>query len=147
MTVEHLSLTLGQLSEAPARLRRCWAPAAGELGDQAAGDRRRQQRFAAGHDVHGLDELGGLDVLEDEAAGTGAQTLVDVLVEVEGGQHQHAGRGVGIVAKDCPGGLQAVHLGHANVHEDDVRLLCGRNRNRLGAIRGLTDDLNLRVGT
>jgi hypothetical protein len=40
--------------------------------------------------VDGRDQAVGLGVFEQEAAGAGAQRGEDVLVEVEGGQDQHA---------------------------------------------------------
>ncbi len=52
--------------------------------------RGREQRLAARDDAHGLDEVGGLDVLEQEAGGAGAQRAEHVLVELEGGEHDHA---------------------------------------------------------
>ena len=40
-------------------------------------------------------ELVGRDGLEQEAAGAGADRVIDVLVEVKGREHQHLGRRVG----------------------------------------------------
>jgi len=44
----------------------------GELADQAAGDRGRQQRLAGRDDPHRVEEPLGGDVLEQEATGSGA---------------------------------------------------------------------------
>ena len=65
----------------------------GEVLDQAPGDRGREQRAAVGDDADRGQQLVLGGVLEQEAARAGAQRLVDVLVEVEGGEHEHA-RGV-----------------------------------------------------
>src|SRR5439155_24855603 len=57
--------------------------------DQPTGDNRGQQRLTVGDGVDGGDELLGWYVLQHEAAGTGAQCLVHVVVQVEGGQDEH----------------------------------------------------------
>ena len=59
------------------------------------------------------------DVLEQESAGSGPQRVVDVLVQVEGGQDEDP-RAARAGAGELPGGLDAVHAGHAHVHQDDV---------------------------
>ena len=43
-------------------------------------------------------------------------------------------RAVGDLLNDLPDGLHTVHLGHDDVHQDDVRLRRARQRHRLGAI-------------
>ena len=92
------------------------------LGDgalhQPAGDARGQDRVARGDPGDGFHDLRGRGVLEQEAAGTGAQRVQDVLVGVEGGQHDHLGR-TGAGAQPAGGG-DAVHPRHAQVHQDDV---------------------------
>src|ERR671919_454722 len=55
----------------------------GELGDQLAGDARREQGVAAGDDAYGVAELVGLDALEQEAARSCTERLEYVFVEVE----------------------------------------------------------------
>src|SRR5262249_58133831 len=61
----------------------------------AAGHRRREQRVAPGGGAHRGDQVVPRRVLEQEPAGTGPQRLVDVFVKVEGGEHDHLGRGGG----------------------------------------------------
>ena len=63
---------------------------AGEVGDQPAGDRGGEQGIAGGDHADGLYEFGGGGVLEEEAAGAGAQRRIDVFVQVEGREHQHS---------------------------------------------------------
>ena len=88
--LEDLELARGQLVEPLRRARAAPAARAANSLDEAAGDRRGQQRVAAGDDADARGELLGRDVLEQEPAGPGAQRLVDVLVRVEGREHQDA---------------------------------------------------------
>jgi hypothetical protein len=91
-----------------------------EAFDESPGDRRCEQGVAGFDQPHRGDEVFGGDVLEQKATGTGGEGVVDVAVEVERGQHEHAA-GVGLL-QDAAGGFQAVHVGHADVHEHDVGL-------------------------
>ena len=62
--------------------------------DEPAGDARRQERVAAGHDADGVEDLLGRGVLQQEAAGAGLDCGVHVLVEVERGEdHTRTPRG------------------------------------------------------
>ncbi len=112
-----------------------------ELLDQASGDLRREQRVAVGHDAHRVEEVVGERVLEQEAARPGLERAVDVLVEVEGGEDQDPG--VDLALGDRPGRLEAVHLGHADVHQDDVGSLAHDEVDGLDAVGRLTDDLDV----
>jgi hypothetical protein len=60
--------------------------------DEAAGGGRSQDGVADRDGTDGGDQAGGLGVLEQEAAGAGAQPGIDVIVEVEGGQDQYSAR-------------------------------------------------------
>ena len=82
------------------------------LGDSSASPR--------GDDADRVEQVGRLDALAEEAAGPAAQGLEDVLVGLEGGQDQHPYAGEVVVGGDGPGGGEAVHVGHADVHQDDV---------------------------
>jgi hypothetical protein len=139
----HLALPVGEALE-PARNGGVDGQPLGELPDEAPGDRRRQQRPAVGHGADGDGQLVGGDVLEHEAAGAGAQRPVDVLVRVEGGQDQHPDVPVGR-GQDPGGRLQAVQIGHADVHEDHVGTVPAGHLNRLEPGPGLGDDLDVVV--
>ena len=109
---------------------------AGELADQAPGDARREQCLPGGHHPDGGEQVGGQRVLEQEAAGPGPQRREDVLVQVEGGQDERtdvAARG------DPPGGLDAVHDRHPDVHQDDVGTGPPGRLHRLRAVARLAD--------
>ena len=49
--------------------------------------------------------------------------------------------GVGVLGADPPGGLDAVDLGHRDVHEDHVGLQLVGQADRLLAVGGLADDV------
>ena len=89
-----------------------------------------------------FDELLRRDVLEQEAAGSGAERVVDVLVHVEGRQHHdlRLGRAVG---EEPARRLDAVELRHAHVHQHDVRREPLPFGDRLEPVRGFADDLDV----
>src|SRR5262249_5362998 len=93
----------------------------GESGVGRPGHGGGGEAWAGGAVRGGLQELAGARVLEQEAAGAGPERGVDVLVEVEGGEHEHTRAGERRVGADQPGRLEPVEDGHADVHQDDVR--------------------------
>ena len=76
----------------------------------------------------------------------GAQRLVDVLVGLEGGQDDDLDPGQVLIGADSPGGLQAVDPGHPDVHQDHVGALATGQVDRLPAVGGLADDLQVLRG-
>jgi hypothetical protein len=60
--------------------------------------------------------------LDDESARSGAQRGDHVLVGVVRGQHEHPDPGEIFVRGDHPGGLDAVQVGHADIHHQPVVL-------------------------
>jgi len=116
-----------------------------EALEQAAGDLRGQQGVA-GHDgAHAFDELVGRSAFEQKAAGAGTDRLIDVLVEVEGREDQHLGRRVG-AGEQAPGGFQAVQNRHADVHQDEVGRKLSYLGERVAAVVGLADDVEVGLG-
>src|ERR1017187_231616 len=111
----------------------------GELADQLPGDAGGEQRVAGGDYPDRGQQVAWRCVFEQEAAGTGAQRREHVLVQVERGQHQDAGAGGFRCGGDLPGGLDAVHAGHPDVHQDHVRFFSGGEFYRLGAGARLAD--------
>src|SRR3954471_6858127 len=99
---KHVELALGQTVE-PRRRRGLWN--AHELFDHAFRDGRGEKRISAGNRADCREELFGRVILEHEAAGAGAQRLVDIFVEVERRQDQDPRGGVGL--KDSPRRLEA----------------------------------------
>jgi hypothetical protein len=121
---------------------------AGELADQAPGDGRREQSLAGRDHPHGLEQPLGGDILEQEAAGPGAQRVVHIAVQVEGGQDEdpRARAPVRPGSGELPGGLDAVHDGHAHVHQDDVGGQLAADLHRLGPVAGGADHREVRLG-
>jgi hypothetical protein len=85
-------------------------------------------------------------VLDDEAAGPGADGLEHVLVELEGGEDDDAHLGQPVVGGDRAGGGQAVGARHADVHEHDVGPLPPGELHRLLAVTGLADHRDVVLG-
>jgi hypothetical protein len=51
-----------------------------------------------------------------------------------------------LCGEDAPGGFQAVHLRHPDVHEYHVGTVLEHRRDRLGAVCGLGDDRDAGLG-
>ncbi|GGT81445.1 hypothetical protein GCM10010244_02090 [Streptomyces coeruleorubidus] len=115
--------------------------ASGKTLHEAAGDGGREESVAGTDRADGRGQMLWRDVLEEEAAGPGGQCRVDVPVEVEGGQDDDAG-GVGGAGEDAAGGLQAVHLGHPDVHQHDVGTCAAGRFDRFGSVGRLGDDVD-----
>jgi hypothetical protein len=71
------------------------------------------------------------------------QRVVEVLVEVEGSEHDDLRR-VASVREQAAGRLDPVEVGHANVQQDDVGTQVLRLSDRGRAVGGLADDLDVR---
>ena len=103
--LQHLALALGEPVEQRGVLRRrarggAWR--GGHLGDDAAGDLGREQGVAAPDGADRLDELVGLAVLEQEAAGPGVEAVEEVVVAVEGGEDDDLAEVLGDDARRWP---------------------------------------------
>lgn len=108
--------------------------------DEAAGGGGVEHGGACGDEVDGAQDLGGVGVLEEEAVRACGQRVVDVLVEVEGGQGDDLRR-VGQGAQALGGG-DAVHAGHADVDQGDVDAVGGGLLDGVEPVRGLGDVLD-----
>jgi len=78
------------------------------------------------------------DVLQQESARSGPQAGERVLVEIERRQDDHARAEA--LTDDARRRLDAVHAGHAHVHQHDVGVELGRQSHRLAAIARLAHD-------
>ena len=104
-------------------------------------------RLAVAHDICArvayrgdrLEQESRRGVLEQETGGTDSERLVDVLVEREGGEHEHLGGAEPFVAADRSGRLEPVHARHADVHQHDVRAQPLGQPHRLVPVGRLSD--------
>jgi hypothetical protein len=96
--------------------------------------------------VHGADRVAQHQrrgVLEQEAAGTVPDRGGGPVVEVEGGQHDHADglgpAGCPLWGEDLARRLDAVHLRHPDVHQDNVGPQLVDHSDRFHAVVGRAD--------
>ena len=115
----------------------------GQFLDDPAGDARGEEGVAAGDDPDGVEDVLGWGVLEQEPAGAGPDGGVHVVVDVEGRQHHHPHTGQVRVGSDPPGGFDAVEHRHADVHQHHIGPLPTGQLDRLLAVGGLTDQLEV----
>ena len=112
--------------------------------EQPTRDGRGDQRVAGGDDADGGDEVGRRDVLEQEPARTGAKRVHDVLIRVERREHEDARAArLGIRACELSRRLHPVHDRHPDVHDDHVGSRPRSRGDRLAAVGGLPDDLDV----
>ena len=115
-----------------------------ELVEELRRHRRRDQALALDHGADGLGHLLDRDLLEQVAVGAGLDRLVEVVLLVADREHEDLGGGHEVA--DLTGRLDAVDLGHADVHEHDVGgQLLGLGHGLL-AVLGLGDDLDAVLG-
>ena len=82
-------------------------------------------------------------MLQQEAAGPRSQRREHVLVDIEGGQHEHPDPGRPRVGGDPPGRLNAVQHRHPDVHQQHIRTLPAGQRDRLVPGGGLPGELHV----
>ena len=142
---QHLALAVGEPVQPGIRPR-----AAGR--GSSAGERVEQPRVTLGATTASPaatariagQQLLRRHVLEQEPARAGPQRRVDVLVEVERGQHEHPrGRAGG---DDPPGRLDPVQPGIRTSISTTSGSQRGGHRHRLRAVAGLADHLEVRLG-
>jgi hypothetical protein len=108
---------------------------AGELFDHPSGHRRREERIAGGPDPDGVDQLLGGGILDQEAACTGPQRFIDVLVELERGEDQNSRRRL-VSGQQAAGRLEPVEVRHADVHQRSPSASRSKGRGkRMTAVR------------
>ena len=81
---EDFGFAFGELGELGGRVG--WCRCGGEALDEPAGDAGGEEGLAGGDDPDGVEDVFWSGVFEEEPAGAVAQRLVDVVVEVEGGE-------------------------------------------------------------
>ena len=85
-------------------------------------------------------ELVGVDVLEQEAAGAGAERTEDVVVDLECGEHDDPHVGEVGVGGDLSSGFDPVGPWHADVHQHDVGSCGAGELDGAAPAVGLADD-------
>ena len=136
--LEHLALALGQLGEG---LRGVARARHGEVLDHALGDVRAEDRLAAADRRDGAHDLVLIGALEQVAV---APARMAAKTESSSSNIVSTSTPMcGLCAHDLARRLDAVQLGHLQVHDDDVRLQLLGGRDRLGARRRLAHDLGL----
>ena len=131
---EHLALAVGQRREVLGDAGDGGRQAAADLVEQLAGDGGREDGVAGGDGPHGGDDLGGRGVLQQEAAGPGAEGVDDVLVEAERRQDQDPLAGRRRVAS-----MPSITGMRMSISTTSGRVLAGQ-ADRLGPVGGLGDD-------
>src|SRR5690606_28553093 len=105
----------------------------------------RQQRVAGRHDPDGPSQFVGGCVLQQEAAGSSTQRFVDVVVQVEGGQHDDLRVTQSRCTKYSAGRFQPVDLRHADIHQHDVRAQLPYGVRHVRSVGRVTDDVDVRL--
>ena len=90
--------------------------------------------------AYGVEELLRTGVLQQEAARAGLEGVEEVVVAVEG---RHDDDVPEVVGDEVAGGLDAVHPRHLDVHQHDVGAGRAGPFDRLEAVGGLADDLDV----
>jgi hypothetical protein len=106
-------------------------------------DLRCEQRLAIGDHPHRVEQQLGSGVLEQEPTRTGAQPVVDVLVEVEGGDDEDLRRGRPGVGDDAPGRLDTVEDRHSNVHQHHVGTFAKYDIDRFRTVTCFADHVDV----
>ena len=82
------------------------------------------------------------DVLEEESVRSGAECPVDVLIQIEGREHEHRQLGESRLAQ-AAGRRDAVNHGHPDIHQDHVRRGPPDHLHDVPAIGGFTHHLDV----
>src|SRR6185503_3460248 len=80
-----------------------------------------------------------------KAAGAGAERLVDVFVAVESGHDDDPGRVSVLLGEDLASRLEAVDIRHPDIHEHHVDPQTLSKVDRLPAVRGFSDYVDVRL--
>ncbi len=133
---QHLELALGESAQRSghAVVRRRPAHV---LLDQPPGQAGGEQGLPGRDGADPLDEPVGRRRLEQEPGRAGVERVVDQPVDVVRGQHQHPARQV--LGDDRPGGGDAVHHRHPDVHQHDVGSELAGEPHGLAALGGGAD--------
>jgi hypothetical protein len=139
---QHLFLAVGERLARRARGR----PQIGEAREQARGDRRCDERLAAGCGADRRGEQRGARVLQAEAAGACLERGVHELVEIERRDHDDRDRVAHVGPREKARGLDAIHHRHADVEQTHVGAERARELDRSLAVGCLGDHHDVGLG-
>ena len=105
--------------------------------EQNFADGGAEERFAFGYSVNGLDEVGLGGVFQKVAFGAGFERAEDVAFVGMHAEHDDGNFGIGL--RHLKGGFDAVEIGHADVHHDDVGLQGFCQGDGFAAVVGFAD--------
>lgn len=89
----------------------------------------------------GFQKLLGAGILQQVSERARLHRGEDLVISGKAGEHENPG--LGLLRGDPARGLYAVHAGHDEIHEDDVRLERGRLFHRFRPVLGLSDHLHV----
>jgi len=115
----------------------------GELLHDLAGDRGGHLDLAGVDAFDAMDQIFAAGVLQQVAAGAGADPFEDVVVLVVHGEEDDLD--LRILLLDLACGDDPAHLGHADIHQDDVGLQLADEAHGLRAVVAGADELDLRL--
>ena len=101
----------------------------------------RQAAFAFGHGADGGEQIVTGRRLLQVAQRTRLQRRLDFIIAGKGGEDEHTG--VRMVSQQCSRGLDAADARQLQIHEDDVRLLFGKERRGLFTAIRFSHDLEV----
>ena len=110
----------------------------GRTARQDAPDVGRDEGLPAGDRADRVDEFGEGDVLHDRAARAGRERVTERVRRPV--RREDEDPGLRIVGENAPGRLDAVHVGHHEIHDDDVRIRLPRLADAALAVLRVADD-------
>jgi hypothetical protein len=111
--------------------------------NQPGGGVRAEDGVSVGDRADRVDDALGWIGLDHEADGSRLKGVVDVFLDAVRGEHADPGsRSAG---DEAAGGLDAVELGHPDVHQHDVRVEPVQHGKAVVTVCGLADDLQVVV--
>lgn len=114
------------------------------VGEDRIRDGGTEIAFASGDGADGGEEIDVDGVLEEVAAGAGAEDFADVdriFVHAEGED-----AGLRVLLHDAAGGFDAVEFGHGDIHDNHVGLQFAAHRYGVAAVAGFANNFHVGLG-
>ncbi len=107
-----------------------------------AGQGREDEGFSGERQSNRVEKVGWCNSFEEEPGCSRTERLIDVFVELEGGQNDDA-RWRFKASDQFLGGVETVAVGHPNVHEYDIWVESGYDFDDLVAVCCFSDDTKI----